>query len=803
MSLSFELPVRAWIQRGSTAVRDALRRGWSRLPAGLRERASGAVAAVAGWGPVRRVRAHPVRWALGAAAVVVLASITWAETCGLRGCPSAEELRAFRPDEGGPILDRHGELLGHLRPVRRVTVPLAKIPRRVQQAFIAVEDRRFLAHHGFDWHGALRATWSNLRHFDLREGSSTITMQAARSAFLTEYEGERSVRRKLIELSLARRLERALTKPQILELYLNTIYLGDGTYGVEAASRHYFGKPVEKLGTAEAALLAGLPRAPSAYHPRRNPARARARRDLVLAMMTAQGFLDVRTADAARRAPVRTSRRGWSPVVVESDVLELVRAGVDSLARDRNWRMSQLVVRTTLDRDAQRAAERAVRDRAAAISRSVRGREGTVQGAMAALDPATGELRAIVGAAIYRAGGFHRATSARRQPGSAFKPFVYAAALENGWTPESEVEDAPIELVNGGRRWAPANWDGEHWGTLTMRDALAQSRNTAAVRVSQAVGLPKIVALAQRTGITSPLQPLPALALGAAEVTPLELVTAYAAFGNGGRRVTPSLITQVETTQGEIRWTRPAPVTQPALDPRDAFLLTTMLQAAVDEGTGQVIRELGVNVPVAGKTGTTNDGADVWFVGYTRTLVAGFWFGRDTPRSLGGGASGARLAAPAWAAFYNRGWNASQDEEGWEIPPGLEQVMSGRRCGFLGLGWCEDGPAGWRKQGADGERPWEIDESDTMAPPEPPQPPEPPSESDLDMRRWTERELRRRSAEEREALRSAEREIARELREAEQELARAGVNAEVRRAIRQALQEAAARWRAAEQGREP
>lgn len=399
--------------------------------------------------------------------------------------------------------------------------------------------------------------------------------------------------------------------------------------------------------------------------------------------------------------PIEVADDGWTPDDVPSDALDMVRAAVDSLVGAVAWRRGELVVHTTFDLRAQRAAERAVRDRAAAIGRGLGEAEGEVQGAMAAIDPVTGELRALVGSAIYRPHGFNRAVLARRQPGSAFKPFVYAAALEAGLTPASLVDDEPVEVTEGGRVWQPANFGGEHLGTITLREALARSLNTAAVQVSQHVGVPRVVDVARRAGITSPLRPVPSIALGSFEVTPLELVAAYAPFANSGSRVVPTFLIDVQMRDKRVLWhgTRPAP--RRALDPRDAFLLTSMLQSVVDEGTGHAVRDLGVTVPMAGKTGTTNDGNDVWFVGYTPTLVAGFWFGRDVPASLGGGASGGRLAAPAWASFYRNGWRDGRDDAGWTPPDGIVEARIDAETGLLANEWCPVMRREWFREGTE------------------------------------------------------------------------------------------------------
>ena len=643
-----------------------------------------------------------------AAVVIALLLLTggttlWMATCGLAGCPSDDQLRGFRPSEGSRVLDRSGLALGRLSYVRRINVPLEQVPRHVRAAFIAAEDRRFYYHRGVDWRSAGRALARNLAALEVREGFSTITMQVVRSAFLAQLGPDRTLRRKLIEIELARRLERALTKQQILELYLNLIYLGSGTWGVEAASRDLFGKSVGALTVGEAALLAGLARGPSLYTPRRHPEAARGRRGVVLALMQREGYLGADAVARASREPFRLAGKGWSPRRVRSQALDAVRAAVDSILGGDLARAGDLVVHTTLDSRAQSAAERAVGDRTAAIergrSRPPEGRE--LQGALVALDPQTGEIRALVGGRRYVQRGFNRALAARRQPGSAFKPFVYAAAMAEGYTPATLVDDSPVEVVDGPRVWRPVNFDGEYAGVVTLRRALTTSANAAAVRLSRAVGERRVVALARRAGLRGELRPLPSLALGAVEVTPLELTAAYAPFANGGRRVEPSLIRRIEQADGTELWVAPEPQPERVLEAAEAFQVTSMLRSVVDEGTGHFVRELGVRGPVAGKTGTTNNGADIWFVGYTPTIVATVWFGYDVPRRIAPNASGGRLAAPAWAAFYRNGWKERAPAEGWLPPAGLVSRTIDEQTGYLANEWCPTTRREWLKPGTE------------------------------------------------------------------------------------------------------
>ena len=635
------------------------------------------------------------RWRSFALLAVVVGIVAlldaWLVTCGFQGCPTAEEIRAFRPPEGGRILDRRDRPMGRLVHIQRINVPLAQIPEHVRQAFIAIEDRRFYDHGGLDMRGVARAAVRNVTSLGVREGFSTITMQVARNAFVARRFSQRTLRRKLIELRLARLLEGSLEKDEILELYLNVIYLGNGTYGVEAASRDLFGKSIDKVSVEEGAILAALPKGPSAYTPRRHPDRAMRRRNLVLGVMHEEGYIDAKRLETARAKPLRLAKE--QPVLREEDsyALDAVRQMVDSLFGASGIDIADLTVHTTLDIDAQKAADRAVARRAAAIDRETRNWYGrqkqSAQGAMVALDPRTGDIRALVGGSSFQRGGFNRALAAKRQPGSSFKPFVYAAALAAGLSPATMVDDVPVEVVENNKVWTPANYGDEYQGRVSLRRALMKSSNAAAVRVSRAVGEQRVVNLAQQNGITSPLAPLPSIALGALEVTPMELVAAYAPFANGGHRVQPRLIRSIEGPGGVTLWTQDIQKMQ-VMDPRDAYQITSMLRSAVDRGTGFVVREMGIDGPVAGKTGTTNNGADVWFVGYTPTLVAGFWFGYDTPRPISGNAAGGRLAAPAWAEFYANGWRERAAEGAWAPPPGMVALEIDAQTGELAGEWC-------------------------------------------------------------------------------------------------------------------
>jgi penicillin-binding protein 1A len=642
---------------------------------------------------------------MAAVVVTVLLFDAWLATCGLAGCPSSEEIRRFRPIEGSEAIDRSGHVLGRLTSVRRINVPLSEVPRHVQQAFIATEDRRFYEHNGLDWRAVIRAVGRNVSSMEMREGFSTITMQVARNTFTSRIINERSLRKKLLELRFARLIERTLTKPQILELYLNVIYLGNGTYGVEAASRDLFGKSVRNVTVAEGAVLAALPKGPSVYTPRKAPERAKRRRDLVLALMVREGYIDSTTARRAAAQVIRVAKEEWRPTGTDSYALDAIRSAVDSLLGTEALEAGDVVVYTTIDANAQKAAERAVAKRTAYIQERERawyGRsKGVMQGAMIAIDPRTGDVRAVVGGRRYERGGFNRALAARRQPGSAFKPFVYAAALAAGLSPATMVDDNPVEIIgDDGRIWTPANHGDEYNGRITLRRALMRSANAATVRVSRAVGEQRVVAAARQNGISSKLEAVPSIALGALEVTPLELVTAYAPFANGGYRVKPRLIERIEAADGRVLWKTDV-VRDLVMDPQDAYMMTSMLRSVVDHGTAYAVREWGARGPIAGKTGTTNDGADVWFVGYTPTVAAAFWFGHDQRVSLSGDMSGGSAAAPAWAEFFINGWRERPDGDEWEPPPGMVAAEIDVFTGELAGEWCPATQTEWFKPGTE------------------------------------------------------------------------------------------------------
>jgi penicillin-binding protein 1A len=623
----------------------------------------------------------------------------WLGTCGFYGCPSTAEIRAFQPSEGGRVLDRNGRLIGRLAVVRRINVSIDSVPKFVQAAFIATEDKRFYEHNGLDWRAFFRAMGRNIRALGIREGASTITMQVAHNSFLQQRYHGRSPLRKLIEMRIARLLEKELTKDQILEHYLNVIYMGNGVNGVEAASRDLFGKSVTRINLPEAAMLAALPKAPSSYSPRADRVKAIQRRNLVLGLMVEQGYLSAGVADRAKAAPLRIAEEEWRPSLAdEPTAIDAVRAVVDSVLPDV-LKDGDVTVLTTLDYGLQKAADKVVARQIVAITRETQASFGrtpeVAQGAYVAMDPQTGDIRAMVTGHRTQRRQFNHATSAKRQPGSAFKPFVYAAAVAAGYPPSAIVDDEPIEVDMGTEVWTPSNYNDEYHGQITMREALIASANAATVIVSQKVGTQHVVTAAHNNGITSALQNVPSIALGALEVTPVELVSAYAPFGNGGYRVRPRLVTKILAPDGTVL-REFENVKLPAMNPQDAYEITSMLRGVVDFGTGRAVRDYGIDVPIAGKTGTTNSGTDVWFVGFSPTLVAGVWFGYDTPRPIAYNATGGRLAAPAWAEIFKSGWR-EPPESNWDVPPGMVPAIIDPESGLLATDWCPNRVREWFK----------------------------------------------------------------------------------------------------------
>ena len=615
--------------------------------------------------------------------------------------PAPEPWRIIAVPQASVVLGRDGTLIGLLGREKRLSVPLRSLPRHVPQAFIAVEDKRFYQHDGVDLVGIAGALKDAARTGDVR-GASTITQLLVGNMHPDLVDRrDRSLGRKLREQQAAREMERHYGKEQILEAFLNQIPFGRGVHGIELAARQYFGKGAAALSVAEAASLAAMPKSPVQYDPVRHPDRNLARRNTVLALMREQGYLTAAQAAAAQREPLRTAESplGVAPWVADVVRVQAERAGIP--VRDGGYRLH-----TTIDPALQRAAQRALAEGAAEVEarpgfRGARCAAGApaatvapagsarargaqcLEGSVVVLDPATGAVRALVGGRDYARSSFNRAVDGMRQPGSAFKPFVYAQALAQGLPASALVADTALRVrLETGQWYAPGNADDAFLGTMTVREALVRSRNPVAVQLALSVGMDSVAALAQRAGLRSPVAPGPSSALGASVVQPLDFVAAYAVFDNGGLAVEPQLLVRVDDRAGRPVHVPAAPVPRPALDPRVAFLVRDMLRDAVARGTATSVRRvLPERVPVAGKTGTTNDNADVWFVGMTPELVAGVWLGFDVPAPIAPGAAGGTLAAPIAARVLADAY-AGRIPAAWQPPPGLVAVEMDRARGI-------------------------------------------------------------------------------------------------------------------------
>jgi penicillin-binding protein 1A len=570
----------------------------------------------------------------------------WAFAILPRSLPPVSALETFQPILGSKIYDDNDELLTELHVERRIFMPLSRIPQSLKDAIIATEDRRFHSHWGVDPVGIARAVYQNYRRGRIVEGGSTITQQLTKVLFLTP---DKSLERKLKEAILALELERRYSKDRILEMYLNQVYFGHGAYGVEAAARTFFGKSVSELTLQESALLAGLPRAPSSYSPFDHPDAARRRRELVLRRMVEFGVL--KNGESARLAktdlglipPERRRTTGQY-------FLEYVEQGLEAKYGADMVFKGGLRVYTTLNPAMQLAAEQALRDGLRALeARTAKPRPGEhPEGAVVTVEPQTGYVKAIVGGYDFFRSEFNRAVQARRQPGSAFKPFVYIAALEAGFTPASRIDDAPVAYTIGNSVWKPENYDRKFRGPTTLQQALEDSVNVVTVKLQERVGINRTIQVARRLGVGSPLDLNLSLALGTSDLTLIELTSAYGVLANQGVWMPPTAIRYVTDVHGKLLEEH-VPEGREALSPEMAYVITHMLRGVVERGTGHGAKVLGR--PIAAKTGTTNDYSNAWFIGFTPHIATGVWVGYDRPRSLGRDETGARTAVPIWTAY--------------------------------------------------------------------------------------------------------------------------------------------------------
>ncbi len=568
--------------------------------------------------------------------------------------PRVQELQDYRPNVITELYSDDGRTIGSFALERRVVVSYEEIPELLRDALIATEDKNFEWHWGVDVAGVARAVVKAAMGGGRIRGTSTITQQLSRLCFLT---AEKSFKRKFQEFLFSIQIERFYTKAQILTLYSNQVPLGHRTFGFEAAARFYFSKRLKDLSLDRIAVLAALPAIAHLGSPMQMEERVTVRRNYVLRRMVAEGKIAREKAEAASREPL-----GLRIASRESELAPYFAEEVRKyLAETYGFQtVSQRGLRayTSLNLEMQAAAVQALADGLEAYDRrhGWRGVETNVrprvQGALVAIDNASGEIKAMVGGRDFGQSKFNRATQAYRQPGSAFKPFVYTLALEEGMTPEDLIEDAPISFPDSGAPWSPRNYDGKFEGPIPLRRAFARSRNVPAVRLANRFGIEKVLRTARRFGITSPaLVPYLPVALGAAEVTLLEMTSAYSAFGNDGVRVTPRYLRKVTDYEGATQEEQLAEVSD-VVSPETARTMVALLQSVVSEGTARRARAL--NRAVAGKTGTTNDYTDAWFIGLTPSLTCGVWVGFDQKRSLGRGETGGRAALPIWIEFVRQ-----------------------------------------------------------------------------------------------------------------------------------------------------
>ncbi len=683
--------------------------------------------------------------------------------------PRVDRVTDYRPPAVTQVLAADGGLMGEFFRQRRYVIPMKQIPRHTQLAFVAAEDGQFYQHVGVDLWGILRAAIANLRAGRVVQGGSTITQQVARGLLLTP---KRTITRKLKEMILAWRMERALTKDEILFLYLNQIYLGHGAYGIQAAARSYFGKDASQLDVAESALLAGLVQAPSRYSPLRHPRRARTRQVYVLQRMAAEGFISQEKAQQAMNEQVQFAEdsrervnapyyteyvRQWLEELVGAEQLyeggltvytacnprltaaaqTAIKQGLAELSRRQGWRgpVGQLTpaelaswrerpaaddglepgqehkaavvaidgqgqprlrvagARARLDqedlawikRGGKKQPGRSLKPGELILVRLVSrdGKSGLwqtklvvrpmAQSAVLCLDSDTGRVRVAVGGRDFSVSQYNRAIQARRQPGSAFKPFIYSAALDHpvrSYTPSSVIIDAPVvfdDPSRPGEKWKPKNYENRFYGPTTLRSALEHSRNVVTIKLLAELGIGYVTDYARRFGFTSPLVPNLSLALGTSGLSLLELTRAYSVFDNGGLLVEPVFVEKVLDRHGDVIYKARRQVTE-AISPQTAFIMTHLLRGVVEYGTGRRMRALGR--PVAGKTGTTNDLRDAWFVGFTPRLICGVWVGQDDNEPLGRRETGARAAGPIWLSFMQKATEGTPPAD-FPVPPGV------------------------------------------------------------------------------------------------------------------------------------
>lgn len=574
--------------------------------------------------------------------------------------PQIRELEDFTPSAVTRIYSRDNVLLAELFVEKRIPVPIETIPEYLKTALLAMEDRSFRKHSGIDLRGIARAIVTDIRAGRIVEGASTITQQLAKTLFLTP---KKTIVRKLREMLLAFQMERRYTKDEILALYLNQVYFGSGAYGVESAARIFFGKTAGEMTLAECALVAAMPRLPSKYSPLVDPELSVRRRNIVLKVMRNIKKITEAQYQEAVNEPLNLNKTDDTGRKAPWFVAHIKKRLENTLGSSMLYK-GGLTIRTTLSHAMQQQAEEAVSNRLDELEARM-ARNGITgpdpEAALVCTDVRTGGILAMVGGGDFNKNAFNRATKARRQPGSAFKPFVYALAIEQGFAQNKLILDAPVVFRAGrkGRDWRPENYSGSYLGEITMRKALALSKNIPAVRLIEMLGPASVIRFANGFGINSPLSSNLSLVLGTSEVSLLELTSAYAVFPNRGKRIAPFGVADIQDRNGRTIW-RAKPEIGVAMSETGAAVMTDMLRAVITEGTGRSAKIIGK--PIAGKTGTTDKNRDALFVGFSPEITTGVWVGRDEYKTLGKGETGARAALPIWIDFMSKALAESEFE---------------------------------------------------------------------------------------------------------------------------------------------
>jgi penicillin-binding protein 1A len=588
-----------------------------------------------------------------------------------RDLPQIRSLENFKPDAVTRIYSADNVLLAELFIEKRDPVPLEAIPYYLKAAIVATEDRKFYKHSGVDIKGITRAIIKDIKARKFVEGASTITQQLAKTLFLTS---RKTLVRKIKEAILAFQLERRYTKDEILELYLNQVYFGSGAYGAESAARIFFGKSVKDLNLAECALVAGMPKLPSRYSPLVNPDLAVKRRNIVLKQMRDTDIITDAIYLQAVKEEFHTKGRHRETAKAPYFVEYIKKFLEDELGSTRLYK-GGLSIFTTLDVNLQMAAEKAIANGLESLEKRMRKqqiRDPDPQAALVSIDLQTGGILAQVGGKDFSDNRFNRSTTALRQPGSAFKPFVYAYAIERGFAQNEMILDAPVVYkgAKAGEDWKPENFSSSYKGEMTLRHALVISQNIPAVRLMEMLGPYSVAQFAHRLGITSPLTSNLSLALGTSEVTLMDLTSAYSVFPNRGEKIKPFGVLEVVDRQGRVIW-RTKPQKRLVMSQAGAAIMTNILQGVVNEGTGRKARILAK--PIAGKTGTTNDYKDALFIGFSPSIITGVWVGQDAGGTLGEKETGAKTALPIWIEFMKTAL-ANEPNRYFDIPDNVTQV---------------------------------------------------------------------------------------------------------------------------------